>query len=184
MANHGDRQGVSVRAFAKSIGVTENAVRSRIKRGMKVAEAVHPDGSLDPDLARAYWFTDLNAANVRGVKQRQSAIHSAAQEAVDLNRVKAEREIIAMRREKINLAKEEGSTIDRDDVRRGLVTFGRLYRDAVLNFASRQGPELAAKWGVEARVVVGDLEAALRTMLAELVKEPLPKQLAEDDTAE
>ena len=170
------RQGMSVNAFAKEIGVTENAVRSRIKSGKRVAEAVYDDGSLDADRARALWFVDLDSSKAPGrkVSGNRPALAEQAADAIDLNRVKAEREEVALARERINLAKEEGSVIDRAEAKRGAAAFARVFRDSVLNFAARKGPDLAHRVGVEPRQLIPLLEAELREMLVDMSKQPMP----------
>lgn len=170
----GKKQGLSVRAFAKELGVTENAVRSRIKRGKRIAEAVFDDGSLDADRASALWWVDLEAGNMRGGKKQTAAIAGQAREAIDLSRVKAEREEVDLATAKIKLAKEEGSVIDREEAKRGAASFARVFRDSVLNFAARKGPDLAHKLGVEPRQLIPLLEADLREMLVDLAGQPMP----------
>lgn len=57
---------------------------------------------------------------------------------------------------------------------RAIAALCRAQRDTILSFAARQGPQLAAQWGVNPRLVVADLDAALRIMLTELADEPIP----------
>lgn len=174
MAGGGKKKGLSVRGFAAELGITENAVRSRIKSGKRIAEAVLDDGSLDPDRARALWWVDLNTANIRGTKQDTPAIKDQAEEALRRATISFEAEEVQLRRDKIKLAKEEGNAIDLVTARKAMNAVGRAHRDATLSFAARQGPELASKWGVDPRAVVADLDAALRSMLEDLAAEPVP----------
>lgn len=74
----------------------------------------------------------------------------------------------------------KGSVIDREEARRGAATFGRAFRDEVLNFAARSGPELAHELGVSPRALIAALDRALRQMLVDLGKKPMPPTIARD----
>lgn len=74
----------------------------------------------------------------------------------------------------LELAEKEGSLIDRRQAAAGAAAFARVFRDGVLNFAARQGPDLAHGLGVEPRALIPALDAALRTMLVDQSKQPMP----------
>lgn len=112
------------------------------------------------------WFR-ANVAPHSGPASADPGVADLAEEKARLTRAQADRA-------EVELAARKGELIDKDGARRAVVAFTRIYRDAVLNFASRQGPALAAEWGIDARVVVAGLDAELRKMLVELARQPLP----------
>lgn len=174
------RLGMSVRGFARKIGVTENAVRTRIKRGKRIAEAVLEDGSLDPDRAETLWFVDLDVEHSprkgESKKGKGSALREQAGEALDIARLKAEREAVDLATAKIKLETLRENSVDREVARKAASSYARMQRDAVLNFAARKGPELAGELGVDIRVMVGALDAAMRELLVDLSEQKVPFQ--------
>lgn len=165
------KQGISVSEFARRIGVTENAVRSRIKSGKRIAEAVFPDGSLDEGEASALWWVDLDASKMRSQPPEESALGKQAKSArstgTDFNRVKLDRAVVDLETARINLSNLQQTTVDREVAKRAVVNLTRMNRDAVVGFASRYGPEIADEVGCDARTLIAVLESKLRTMLGE-----------------
>ena len=171
-----NRQGISVRAFARQMKVGDNAVRSRIKNG-RLADAVLDDGSLDEDLARTLWITNADLSRVRlrdKDKTDKSKLKREAEDGKDEYDIKLKRMEIALETEQINLEKLKNSTIDLDEAKRAVRTLMRMHRDTMLNFANRHGPAIAAEIGVPAAALVGLLEARIRDALNEGADQPLP----------
>lgn len=69
---------------------------------------------------------------------------------------------------------KEGELIPVEEARRAAVWFSRTIRDAILQFPARTGPELAATLGVDTRLMIGTLDAALRNLLIDMDRHKLP----------
>lgn len=165
------RQGISIREFARRLDVTEGAVRSRIKAGKRIAEAVYPDGSLDEGEAMALWWVDLDTSKARSQPPdsalgRQAA--SARAGGADLNRVKLDRAVVDLEAARINLSNLQKTTVDRDVAKRAIVNLTRMHRDAVTGFAARFGPQIADEVGCDPRALIAVLDRELRKMLTEV----------------
>lgn len=78
---------------------------------------------------------------------------------------------------------KDGELIERALVARALLVFSRLQRDTILQFAARSGPELAADLGVDTRVMVSALDAAMRNLLIEVSRHKPPYKTELNDAA-
>ncbi len=169
------RQGIAVFAFARKMGVGDTAVRSRIRSG-RLAAAVHPDGSLDEELATRLWIENVDLARRRKVltppADQKARIAEDAEEAGDAYALKIERMRVALDTERLKLEQLRGTAIDRDEARKAVRAFARAWRDLVLNFPSRNGAAIAAKVRCNSSLLIGILEAELRDMLRAGVKVP------------
>jgi hypothetical protein len=158
------------------MGVGDNAVRSRIKNG-RLADAVLDDGSLDEALARTLWITNADLSRVRlreKDRPKKNKLKREAEDGKDEYDIKLERMQIALETERINLEKLKSSTIDLDEAKRAVRTLMRLQRDAMLNFANRYGPAIAAVVGCKAPDLVAELDARMRDALNDAAKSRLP----------
>lgn len=167
------RQGVSVFAFAKAIGVSDNAVRDRIKRG-SLADAVFDDGSLDEEKARVLWFANANPNRMRAAKEKKPAAAEQAEQGRSEFELKLDRMEVDLDAARLNLEKLRGSTVDKEAARRAVRQFARNHRDHMLRFAARHGPAIAADLGVDAAALVSLLEARIRDALVEASENPIP----------
>jgi len=182
MANHKERKGIAVYAFAKKMRVSDNAVRSRIRNG-RLAKAVHEDGSLDEELATALWNREPPARRKHlpvPLARRRAAIKEEGEHGKAEYEIKLERMEVALETEKIQLEKLRQTTVDREDVRQAARAFGRAHRDAMLNFAPRFGPAIAAKIGCDAASLIAALDAGMREALLETVGIPVPFHAPDD----
>ncbi|MBP2538141.1 phage terminase Nu1 subunit (DNA packaging protein) [Agrobacterium tumefaciens] len=75
---------------------------------------------------------------------------------------RAELEIAARRRELVPV----------EDARRAQRAIARTTRDMFLNFSARYGPEMAGELGVDPGLLIGILEAKIRTALNEAAAKP------------
>ncbi|WP_126603700.1 hypothetical protein [Bartonella vinsonii] len=162
--NKKHRDGLSVRAFAKKMRVSHNAVVSRIKTG-KFNEAVFPDGSIDEALATAIW----NQNPTKKAHQKSTRIKQDSVKAANEFEIKLERMQVALAKEKIALEKLRETTVDREEVRKEAWNFGRAHRDTMLNFAYRFGAEIAAQVGCDAASLIGAIDHHIRKALMENV---------------
>lgn len=176
------RLGISANAFAKKMGVTRGAVVDRVKRG-SLADAVLDDGSLDEEMARVLWFSNVNP-NKMGVRDKDkpkgSRLAEDAEAAKSEFQLKLDRMKVDLEAATINLDKLRGSTVDKDAARRAVRQFARNHRDHMLRFAARHGPGIAAELGVDAATLVGLVEARIRDALNEAADNPVP---FDDETA-
>lgn len=168
--------GMSQRAFAREMGVTGNAIRDRVKRG-SLAEAVLPDGSIDAELGRVLWFANSNPNHMKKTKpvkrSRLAEDAEAAEDASEYN-LKVARMKVDLETATINLEKLRRSTVDIEEARRAVRALMRVHRDAMLNFANRFGPAIAAIVGVPAADLVAELDARMRDALNAAADTPIP----------
>ena len=149
--------------FARRVGKSRQWIHALVKRGLP------SDASGQVRIAAALQWLSENVPPQHGAEGGERSGESEGLMAARIRLTSAQ-----AAKAELDLKTQRDRMLDRGDARRIAVAFARLYRDALLNFPARQGPELAAAWGVDPRVVVGDLESALRTMLTELAHEPMP----------
>lgn len=171
MARKNAPLGMTVAAFAREVDVTPQAVRARIKSG-RLADAVLEDGSLDAEQARVLWIRNHAVSMVRGPNRSRTA--EAAEAAGGEYALKVERMRVALETERITLEKLRATTIDRDVAKRATRALVRTMRDAVLNFPARQGSQIAAEVGCDARKLIGLMEAGLREALTDWADNATP----------
>ncbi|UTO28712.1 hypothetical protein [Bartonella harrusi] len=174
--NKKHREGLSVRAFAKKMGVSHNAVVSRIKTG-KFDAALFEDGSIDETLATAIWNenpTKRTASLLAPDGQRRTKIKKASTDGANEYKIKLERMQVALEREKIALEKLRETTVDREEMKKAAREFGRAHRDAMLKFPHRFGASIAAQVGCDAASLIGAIDYYMRTALLEAVNIPVP----------
>lgn len=166
------RAGMSIAAFAREVGVTHRAVTQRIEKG-RMAGAVLPDGSLDPEKAREAWINHTDPTKRNGPPPRA---YQDAQEALAGGEyhVKLSKARIELETAEINLAKLKESTIDKADAARAVRSLMRGFRDHMLNFANRHGAAIAAKAGVKPGELTALIEERVRVALAEFADAPNP----------
>ncbi|WP_455475721.1 hypothetical protein [Bartonella sp. B17] len=174
--NNKGRQGISVRAFAKQMGVSANAVVSRFKTG-KFDEAIFADGSVDEEVARAIW-------NKNPTKRAQSFSTSSGRPCTKIKKdsidganeyeIKLKRMQVALESEQIALERLRETTVDREEVKKAARDFGRAHRDAMLNFPHRFGASIAAQVECDAASLIGALDYFMRKALLEEVHIPVP----------
>lgn len=145
-------------AFSRRLGASKSWVSQLIGRGMPLT----PDGKAVPVAAALKWVKE-------NVQQPEDGEDESSITGARIRLILAQAELA-----EINVLKERGGVIDREAARRGVMAFARVYRDGVLNFAARQGPEIAHKLGVDPRALIAELEAQLRQLLVDLSKQPMP----------
>lgn len=167
--------------------VDESTVRDRIKNG-RLAEAVHPDGSLEEEVAERLWRENIDVNRRKKVAvppaERKARIAEEAEEAENEYTIKVQRMKVALETERLKLEQLRETTVDRDEVRRAARAFGRAHRDAMLNFASRFGPSIAAAAGCDAATLIGLIDARMRDALQETVGIPTPFHAPDDPALE
>lgn len=167
------RQGISVFAFAKEMGVTDNAVRDRIKKG-GLAAAVYEDGSLDAEHARALWFATANPNRMRAKEKEKPAAARHAEDGKRQNELELRKLELEVEEKEHKIEALKASTVDREQARKAVRAFARALRDHMLRFPTRHGPAIAAELGVDPAALVGLMEENLRTALNEAFEQPNP----------
>lgn len=164
-----------MRGFAKRMQVHESTVRDRIKNG-RLAEAVHPDGSLEEEVAERLWVENADIARRKRVltppRNRKARIAEKAEEGADAYAVKVERMRVALKSEMLKLEQLRGTTVDRGEVRRAARAYGKALRDPMLAFAARFGPSIAAAAGCDPATLIAAIDARMHDALRETL--PLP----------
>lgn len=145
----------SLRGFARTLSVSDYAVRKAVASGRLPASCVGRDGRgrpviTDVDAAKAAWTA--NAAKLP--KQTQTGRLAAAQEALTLERVKRER------RENELAA---GRLVSLNDAEKQRFESMRMVREQLLNVAPRLAPELAAE--TDPQKVFARLDVEIRAAL-------------------
>lgn len=146
-------------AFARRLKLSGARISQMVKEGLPCTE----DGQVKVREAMAW---------VRRTIAPQNGSNPAG--AGDLGDAKLRLTIAMAEKAELDLAERRGELVPLALAKRAMGTMCRAHRDATLAFAARRGAELAGNWGVDPRVVVADLDAALRSMLVELAEEPVP----------
>jgi hypothetical protein len=163
-------KGVSAADFAKSVGITYEAIMKRVKAGKFSPEAFHDDGSFDEEVARVDFFanTNPNRIQARPGDRPKAPRKNPTQHSDEANEkrsefvIKLERAEVALEKEQLELANLKRTHMPADEAKRAVRTLMRAHRDHILNFANRHGPAIAAEIGVAAPLLVGLLESRLR----------------------
>ncbi|AQX30608.1 hypothetical protein [Bartonella schoenbuchensis] len=173
--NKKNRQGLSIRAFAKKMGVYPNAVVARFKTG-KFDEAIYDDGSINEELATVLWNENpTKQAYIVGddgkprTKTKQDSIEGANEYEIKLKRMQ-----VALEREKIALEQLRETTVDREEMKKAVSCFARTHRDAMLHFPHRYGARIAAQVDCDTASLIGTIDYYIREALQEAVDIPLP----------
>lgn len=148
-------------AFSRRIGVSRQHVGTLAKSGLPI------DSNGDVKVREALAWIRKNVRPANG---------ALLDEGGDGGLIEARTRLLLAQAAKaeLELAQMEGGLVDLAIAKRAMGALARTHRDGTLAFAARRGPELAGQWGVDPRVVVADLDAALRVMLEELAAEPVP----------
>jgi hypothetical protein len=146
--------------FARRISVTRQRVGAMRKQGMPgSAKGI-------PVQAALAW-----------IKSNISA-RSTASDANSVDLVEARRLKILADTELTNLQiqKEAGALVNREEVRRALVAFSRQMRDKWLDFGNRHGAQIAAELNVEPVSLMAVLDQYVRMQLDEIANTKPPLQ--------
>jgi hypothetical protein len=160
--------GLSLRAFARMLGVTHQTVRKAIARGRLVPLA---DGTIDPEAADRTW--------PRGAPSETHDVPNAAPlldatgafDGLALDRARAAKTAIEAQRAKLELDHRRGTLISREKAVGKAFTFARMLRDRWQAWPARVRRLLAAQFDLDAGAVTVVLEGLVREHLAELASE-------------
>ncbi|WP_321336552.1 hypothetical protein [Breoghania sp.] len=161
------RAGLSIRAAAKKIGITENALRERIKSG-RVVKSILPDGSINAATIVEEYNSTLDVSKARA--NRSAPVPGA----VGFARLKQMKLATDLQISRENLARMKGETVSVEEARAEISTFARLHRDGCLNFASRYGGQIAAEIGADAAAAIAAIDKYMRLHLEETATSSVP----------
>lgn len=159
-----DPQVESKSDFAKRLNLSAARISQFVKRGLPL----NSDGKVLVADALRWLREEVHAKGGRplgssGAGGEGNPDYEAAKLRLTIAQAdRAELEIAARRRELVPV----------EDARRAQRAIARTTRDMFLNFSARYGPEMAGELGVDPGVLIGILEAKIRTALNEAAAKP------------
>ena len=169
--------GLSIRAYAKTRGVSDTAVRKAIAAGRITPEA---DGTIDPARADSQWDRNTEPPRV-GSRSPAPRVAVPAEVATggegspalpaggaSLLQARTVNEVVKAQTNKVRLARLKGELVDRNQAIAHIFKLARAERDAWLNWPARISAQLAARLAVDPHTMHVALEAAVREHLQEL----------------
>lgn len=154
--------GLSVREFARRVGVTHPAVLKAIKSGRITT---NKDGTLDYAKASKAWERNRDPSKARGVpgvKRTLADAKVSASYAVS----RAAREHFNARILEAEYKQLMGDLVPLEDVKKAAFDTGRRVRDLLLNVPVRVGPVVAGLSDVND--CIREIEKEIRRVVAEL----------------
>lgn len=169
--------GLSIRAYAKTRGVSDTAVRKAIAAGRITPEA---DGTIDPARADSQWDRNTEPPRV-GSRSPAPRVAVPAEVATggegspalpaggaSLLQARTVNEVVKAQTNKVRLARLKGELVDRNQAIAHIFKLARAERDAWLNWPARISAQMAAALGVDPHTMHVALESAVRDHLQEL----------------
>lgn len=173
--------GLSLRAYAAHLRVTEGSVRKAIRIGRIKTE---PDGTIDPATADAQWkantdpakqttggavfVTPPSAAAVNSVKEALKESGQSSAGMTSFEQARTAHEITKVHLARLALQEKRGALIDKAKVTAQVFRLARQVRDAWLNWPARVSAQMAADLGVDEHAMHTILERYVRDHLTEL----------------
>ena len=183
---------LSIRDMAAALGVSKSQVQRDKAAGMPMSDAgaaqswrqQHHDvsrtreGRIDRASVSSLPVTSVQAPAQGDDDQDDDGGDTAAYRAA-----RTEREQIRRDRERIELQREQGQVVDRDEVARLRFTEFRALRDALGNLALRTAPALAVEADpiVCERIVRAALDDVLQTFASQVLTRDVTQDVDEDD---
>lgn len=161
-----ERQGVSIKQFARLDGCTDTLVHRGIAQGKLIAFA---DGSIDPALAKTPWRKGniaANGANSYGSDPAGALLSYPEAQRLKENNLARKEGYQALLRKLEHEVKSE-RLVDGEAASAEVFNIARIERDAWVNWPSRIAPLLAAEFGIDSVAFTVALERHVREHLAE-----------------
>ncbi|KQO85930.1 hypothetical protein [Methylobacterium sp. Leaf91] len=168
--------GVSGRALAKLLGISEGAVRKI--RDTRLAGAKLPGGLFDPERARALYASNVDKAMQRERPSTNTAVSSPAPAAgpaavmgrpevagPDVNKARAAWTMEKARREQIKRKVDEKSVIERAPAVTLVQALAREFREGLFRFPDKHAATMAAELGVDEHALYECLQKHFRAYL-------------------
>lgn len=178
--------GVSIRAYARSRGVSHVAVLKAAKAGRVPLEA---DGSIDPAKADAAWERSTDPGKAKGAaRPTPEALKPVAEAAVGSVRetlkeqglpaggnvtfvqARTAHEIAKAHLARLRLQRMKGELVDRARATALVFRLAREERDAWITWPVRVAALMAAELGVDAHSMQKTLETHVRAHLADMAE--------------
>lgn len=169
--------GLSIRAYAKTRGVSDTAVRKAIAAGRITPEA---DGTIDPARADSQWDRNTEPPRV-GSRSPAPRVAVPAEVATggegspalpaggaSLLQARTVNEVVKAQTNKVRLAQLKGELVDRAQAIAHVFKLARAEREAWINWPNRITPILAAELGIDEHTLFVALDVAVRVHLEEL----------------
>lgn len=173
--------GLSLRAYAAHVGVSEGAVRKAIKSGRISTLA---DGTIDPQKADLQWKANTDpakqttgkaifekpaaAAAMRSVKEALKESGQSVAGMTSFEQARTAHEITKVHLARLLLQEKRGALIDKAKVTAQVFRLARQVRDAWLNWPARVSAQMAAELGADEHTMHTMLERYVRDHLTEL----------------
>ena len=153
--------------FARRIGVTRQRVSNMVKAGLPVCTG----GMIDVAAGLAWMKANVLPRNGSPHSQGQGVFS-----AVDLTEARRLKILADTELTRLTVEKERGDLVSREQTRRAVAAFSRLIRDKWVDFGNRYGQQIAAAVGADPKLVMAELDKAVRLQLDEIanVQAPVP----------
>jgi hypothetical protein len=174
---------VSQRAYAKRRGISQAAVWKRTTAVGGPIPVHGPKKQLDPAEADALWEATMSpqgAAPRIGAAAQSGNPRSTAFSPEppppgvtggQLAQARAAALVVDVQTKRLTLEQRRGALISRDRAVLKAFSFARTLRDACLTWPARIGPQLAAKYDLDAALLTIDLEDHVHQLVSELASE-------------
>ena len=161
---------LSIRAYARHLGVTEAAVRKAIRQG-RVSKG--KNGKINPKTADKEWGQNTDPAQIKAVFSEEKPDYSQnsipnATNGPSYQQSRAIKEAYGAKLLRLQFEKESKKLISIDDVKVSAFNAARMTRDRILNIPDRVIPQLVGKTNIFEMKEI--LKAELIKALEELSK--------------
>ena len=156
---------ISTAKFAELLGCTQRNVNDKAKRYGLKRYAGNRISRSQYERAEAAIGSAVQKEN----RAQANAPRSSGQSFTSDTRLRAEaaRAAIRAEKERLELEKLKKSLVSADEVRAATFERARVEREALLNWPSQVTPDMAAKLGIDERLLHSELDAAVRKYLEE-----------------
>lgn len=150
---------VTKKAVAEVLGVHPSRVSQLIKQGMPT----EPNGRVSIAKARAWAAAHLDPTRAKILRDTGQGRPSSAGGAI-----RVELDTVRVARARLELDRQRGALVDRQSVEAAVFARARAERDAHMAWAVRVAPVIAVRLGIDAAVLLAQLEAEMRLHLEQL----------------
>lgn len=150
---------VTKKAVAELLGVHPSRVSQLIKQGLPT----EPNGRVSIVKARAWVAAHLDPTRAKILRGTGQGAHSTSGGAI-----RVELDTVRVARARLELERQRGTLIDRQSVEAAVFARARAERDAHMAWAVRIAPVIAVRLGLDAAVLLAQLEAEMRLHLEHL----------------
>ena len=157
--------------FARRLGISAGRVSQYVTAGMPLER-----GRVRVEAA-AGWIRANVAFEGAGLPTSGEPV-AIDGDASDLTAARIAKTNEEIRLLKLQIAEKERRLVDRDEVKRALVSFARINKSAIMNFPARYSGEIAAASGADPKTLAIALDHAILKLLHEIADAPKTGALA------